>query len=207
LVATAVFSGLRLMELLGLRWCDLDYDAGYIRVRHQLGRYGRLKTLKTTAAERDVVLFPELASLLRRHEAASRFSQPNDFVFASATGTAFNCRNVEVRGFDAAVARAKLGAGRAAKPVFHDCRHTFASLLVSKALDLVFISRQLGHANPAMTLRVYTHLFDKANHADNMRNLLSAQFGGLLDGNVVETAPRNQAKPPVRRMPQLGAVG
>jgi hypothetical protein len=57
-----------------------------------------------------------------------------------------------------------------------------------------------------MTLRVYTLLFDKANHADNMRNLLSAQFGGLLDGNIVETAPRNQPKPPVRETPQLSAV-
>jgi integrase len=51
-------------------------------------------------------------------------------------------------GFDAAIVKTKLGLGRGTKPVFHDCRHTFASLLVSKGLDLVFISRQLGHATP-----------------------------------------------------------
>jgi integrase len=207
LIATAIFSGLRLMELLGLRWQDVDFEHGYFHVRYQLGRDGRLKSLKTSAGERDVVIFPELASLLRRHKAASRFSQPQDYVFASAVGTALNSRNVEVRGFDHAVTSAKLDQDRNSKPVFHDCRHTFASLLIAQGLDVVFISRQLGHSSPATTLRVYAHLFDKANHADGMRQVMSAQFGGILDGNALETTGRNGSKDDAHRMAQLSGVG
>jgi integrase len=205
-IATAVFSGLRLMELLGLRWQDVDFEHGYIHVRHQLGRDHKLKGLKTTAGAREVVLFPELAALLRRHKAALRFSQAHDYVFASAAGTPMNFRNVETRGFDKAVRDAGLNLHRDSKPVFHDCRHTFASLLIAQALDVVFISRQLGHSTPATTLRVYAHLFDKANHADGMRQVLSAQFGTLLDGNLVETTACNGAKHHRRDLAQLTAV-
>jgi integrase len=82
-----------------------------------------------------------------------------------------NWRNVETRGFDAAAAKLN-GAGRP-KPVMHDCRHSFASLLIAQGLDVVFISRQLGHANASTTLNVYADLFDKANHAARMRDALS----------------------------------
>jgi integrase len=206
LIATALFSGLRLMELIGLRWQDVDFDNGYIHVRNQLGRRGKLKSLKSDAAERDVVLFPELASLLRRHKAASRFSQPHHFVFASTTGTPLNWRNAETRGFDKAITNAGLTEGRDSKPVMHDCRHTFASLLIALGLDVVFISRQLGHSTPATTLRIYTHLFDRANHAAGMRQSLSAQFGRLLSGNAVETTSRNGTKHDIPEMAQPSAA-
>ena len=205
LIATALFSGLRLMELLGLRWQDVDLEHGYLRVRNQLGRDGKLKGLKTTAGGRDVVLFPELASFLRRHKAASRFSQPHHFVFTSATGTPLNHRNTETRGFDTAITSAGLDRDRNSKPVLHDCRHTFASLLIAQGLDVVFVSRQLGHSTPATTLRVYAHLFDKANHADGMRHVLSTEFGELLNGNLVETTPCNGTKHTLPEMAQLRA--
>jgi hypothetical protein len=64
--------------------------------------------------------------------------------------------------------------------VLANCRHTFASLLIAQGLDIVFISRQLGHANPATTLRIYAHLFDRVNHEARMRETLSATFGELL---------------------------
>ncbi len=155
---------------------------------------------------REVVLFPELASFLRQHKAASRFSLAHDYVFTSATGTPLNYRNVESRGFDHAVTTARLDLNHDTKPVLHDCRHTFASLLIAQGLDVVFISRRLGHASPATTLRVYAHLFDKANHANSMSDVLSAQFGTLLDGNLRETTPRNGTKHRTPKMAQLGAV-
>jgi integrase len=179
LIATALFSGLRLMELLALRWQDINLKQSEIHVRSQLRRKGGLKDLKTDAGRRDVVLMPELARLLRRHKAGSRYSQEHDYVFASETGTPLNWRNVEHRGFDHAIKQAKL-ARADGKPVLHDCRHTFASLLIAQGLDIVFISRQLGHANPATTLRIYAHLFDKRSHATRMRDALSRSYGNLF---------------------------
>src|SRR5262249_39010449 len=183
--------GLRLMELLGLRWCDVDREHGELHVRHQLGRTGALQKLKTNAGKRDVVLMPELAALLRRHEPASGHSKPEGFVFCSSLGRPPHPRNVQRRGMDKAVEKAKLEKGKRA-PTMHDLRHSFASLLIAQGLDVVFVSRQLGHANPATTLRVYASEFDRVRSAEAARSALSAQFGSLLDGNAVETAPRNQ---------------
>ena len=42
----------------------------------------------------------------------------------------------------------------------HSLRHGFASLLIANGLNVVYVSRQLGHANPTITLKVYAHLFD-----------------------------------------------
>ena len=65
--------------------------------------------------------------------------------------------------FRAAVKTAGLhGEGRLS---LHSLRHAFASLLISKRLNVVFVSRQLGHASPTITLDVYAHLFEQADHA------------------------------------------
>jgi hypothetical protein len=52
----------------------------------------------------------------------------------------------------------------------------------------------LRHANPATTLRVYASEFDRVRSAEAARGALSAQFGSLLDGNALETTPRNSAQ-------------
>lgn len=63
----------------------------------------------------------------------------------------------------------------------HAFRHTFASLLiVGLKLDPVMVAKQLGRSNPATTLSVYAHLFDRARHADETRDALDEQFGHLL---------------------------
>jgi len=69
LIATALFTGTRQGETLGLRWADVDFDAGLIRVRRQLGRDGTLAQPKTAQAVRDVLLIPSLARILREHKA------------------------------------------------------------------------------------------------------------------------------------------
>jgi integrase len=64
----------------------------------------------------------------------------------------------------------------------HDLRHTFAShLIVDLKLDVAQVSRILGHARPSITLDTYTHLFDQAAHAANIRQLMTESlFGRLL---------------------------
>jgi len=199
-LATAVFSGLRLMELLGLRWADVEFERGELHVRSQLSRKGTLVPLKTRSCKRDVVLMPELAAMLKRHRLASRHSRPEDFVFCGAAGRPLHFRNVQRRGMDEAVARARLEAGKR-DPTMHDLRHCFASLLIGQGLDVVFVSRQLGHANPATTLRVYASEFDKTRHADAVRAVLSEQFGNLL-----ETATRNQQQDPTSKTVVVASV-
>ncbi len=172
------------METLGCRWADVDFDAGLIRVRRQLPRQGELVALKSEAAEREITLTPELAALSKRHRLASRFKQPHDFVFASETGGPLGWRTAERRGmdaaFEAAVKAKRIPAGRA-KPVLHDARHTFGSLLIAAGEDVYSVSRQMGHANVSKTLDVYTGEIDRARNEAAQRAAMSARYGSLLE--------------------------
>ena len=181
LLATAVFTGLRLGELLGLVWADVDFEGGLIKVRKQLARTGERVEPKTTQALRDVVLMPALCRVLREHKLKTGYSQGTDFVFPSLTGTPLQARNLARRALGKALAQGELSADGKPGLRFHDLRHTFASLLIAERLDVVFVSRQLGHANPSITLSVYAHLFDRARHAERTRDALEASFGALLE--------------------------
>ncbi len=174
-IACGLFSGLRVSELLGLTWADLDFPRDVIRVRDQLGRDGKRRALKTAAARRDVVLMAQLATDLRRWRLASPFSGDRDLVFCSSTGRTVGHRHIAARGLEKAAHRAGLEG-----VTFHVLRHTFASILISQGHDPVFAARQLGHANPAITLKVYAHLFDAERHADRAREQLEAEYGGLF---------------------------
>lgn len=180
LLATAAFTGTRLGEVQGLLWREIDFEAGFVRVRQQLDRDGHRRDPKTAQAKRDIVLMPALAKLLKEHRIASPFSGPDDFVFASGRGTALAYRNIERRGLHAAAEAAGLNDGSRPRLRMHDLRHTFASLLIAQGADVVAVSRQLGHASPSITLNVYAHLFDQARHADRMRSEIERSFGGIL---------------------------
>lgn len=184
LLATAVFTGLRLGELLGLTWADLDLNAGLVRVRKQLDRTGERVRPKTPCAIRDVELMPALARALLAHR-ERRFAigqaRSEDFVFGTGQGTPLHYRNVGRRGLDAAVDRA--GLASAPRLRFHDLRHTFASLLIADGADVVFVSRKLGHASVKTTLDVYAHLFDAAEHGQRFRDALESAFGKVLESS------------------------
>ncbi|MBA2460731.1 MAG: tyrosine-type recombinase/integrase [Actinobacteria bacterium] len=93
-------------------------------------------------------------------------------------GTPLHYRNLSRRGLGGALERAGLGAERVR---FHDLRHTFASILIGQGENVVYASRQLGHASPDITLSVYAHLFDRAEHAARASDRLEAAFGNLVE--------------------------
>jgi integrase len=176
LVAVGIFSGLRFSEVLGLRWADVDFDGGFIRVRKQLGRDRRLADVKSDSGRRAVVLMPQLARLLREHRMASPYKAETDFVFPAPGGQGRDHRSTG-RAVERAVRRAGLGEGVS----FHGFRHGFASMLIVELrLDPVNVARQLGHADPAITLRTYWHEFARARDADVTRSELAERFGGWL---------------------------
>jgi integrase len=187
LLATALYSGMRLSELLGLTWGDLDLSEGLIQVRYQLSRAredraARRVRLKTAAAVREIPLLPQLAALLKQHKLASPHSRESDYVFCTALGTPLSARNVERRGLGRAADRAGLNPDELPRLRVHDLRHTFAShLIVDLSLDVAQVSKILGHARPSITLDTYTHLFDRAADAADIRERMAAsEFGALL---------------------------
>jgi integrase len=191
LLATAVFTGLRLGELLGLTWANVDFDGGVVRVRRQLDRNGNRVEPKTSHAIRDVVLMPALARTLRQHRLRSEYAQESDLVFSSRKGDGLD-HTVPRHALVRAMSDAKLARGDPPKLRFHDCRHTFASLLIASGGNVVFVSRQLGHGSPDITLRVYAHLFDAAEHAQRASAALEEGFAAVLDGNGMESSGGNR---------------
>ena len=124
LLATAILSGLRQGELLGLHWRDVDFDNQLIHVRTALDRKRRDVPPKTERAVRDVVLMPALAEALRQHKTETRFNHPDDYVFTTRTGTPHHAPHIGLRALKPALEKAGLQPVR-----WHDLRHTFASLL------------------------------------------------------------------------------
>jgi integrase len=98
--------------------------------------------------------------------------------------------------FTAAVKAKRLPAGRR-KPVMHDCRHTFGSMLIAEGRNVVYVQREMGHSSPATTLNVYAAEFNKAENADPATR---PNYGLLLAavGNLVETS-RSFSQPQARR--------
>jgi integrase len=188
LVATAIYTGLRISELLGLLWSDLDLDRGELHVKAQLSRARRgvpptRVPLKTAAAFRDVPLAPQLVARLREHRRTMSPLGEEAWVFHTAAGTPFGHRNVETRALNNAAELAGLDDGTWPRLRFHDLRHTFAShLIVDLRLDVAQVSRILGHAQMSTTLNVYTHLFDEVRHSHEIRSLLAqSAFAELPD--------------------------
>ena len=188
LVATALFTGMRISELLGLVWADIDIREGLIHVRGQLSRGGRGEpprrvAPKTPSAVRDIPLTPQLAGALREQPHRAARCGPNDWVFATSNGTPLGHRNAQRRALSRAARDAGLDDGDWPPLRFHDLRHVFAShLIVDLGLDVAQVSRILGHARLTITLDVYTHPFDTARHADEIRARMAAStFADLLD--------------------------
>lgn len=175
MIATGLFTGLRVMEVLGLTWGDIDFAGSEIRARYQLSRQGERVKLKTKAARRDIVLMDGLAKLLRRHRLAERFSADDDFVFQCSTPH----RPMTYKGALSAFRGACDDAGLA-DVTPHALRHTFASILIAQGRDVQFVSRQLGHSKTSTTWDTYIHLFEARRHAAEAREALDAEYGDML---------------------------
>jgi integrase len=125
--------------------------------------------------------FPQVRSTriareLKAHRLASPFAQEHDFVFCTSAGKPMSWSNVIRRGLHKAVANAKL---REPRPRFHDLRHTFASLLIGQGA-VVYVSRAMGHADLAVTLRVYSHLWAGREHGEHFRALLDTTLSAAV---------------------------
>ena len=162
---TAVSTGLRQAELLGLRWRDIDLDMLSLSVSQVLyKRRGvcQFKEPKTSHSRRRVAMTPKLALFLReyRAERESLYRQlgkeltPDDLVFA----------NVEGRPLDPSVLShdfARIAKRNGLEHVrFHDLRHTFASLMLLRGAKPKIISEALGHASVAFTMDTYSHIIE-----------------------------------------------
>lgn len=179
LYGVAVSTGLRLGELLAIRWSDLDEAAGTLAVRHTLDREtGRLADPKTSRSLRTLRL-PRVATAALRtqrpRQAADRLAagsrwRDNDYVFATHDGGPLDARNVLHR------LQADLAAAGLPRVTFHTFgRHGYASLMLEAGEELAVISRNLGHSSLGTTADIYLSILPAVQEraADRMDALLT----------------------------------
>jgi integrase len=179
LYVLAVTSGMRLGELLGLRWTDIEGDAHRLFVRRSLQRtrHGLVFVEPKTAKSRRTVMLTERAvTALRRHrqqQAEERLRlgpvwEDQELVFPNHTGGPQDPGAVS-NGFKGMLKRLGLLAIR-----FHDLRHTAASLLLSAGTHPKIVSEMLGHSTIVLTLDTYSHVVPvlHSEAADTMERLL-----------------------------------
>jgi integrase len=153
-------TGMRIGEATALQWRDLDFAKNYIIVRRNIPHHRQVETTKTEASQRRVDMSPELAAelkrrLLERKKQALAEGKPFDmeeWVFPTEDGTPVHYTNFLRRVWHKVQDIAKI---RRRTP--HDLRHSWASHMLAAGADLAYVSAQLGHANPSITLRIYSH--------------------------------------------------
>jgi len=165
--------GLRRGEACGLRWRNIEFDAGELRIDEARvpARKG-IATGKTKSGRSRSVRIPEFAlALLRQHRAAQAEQllklgvrlDDNGYVCARPDGSPINPMSLS------AWCRANLPIG------FHGLRHTHASLLLNSGASVKAVSSRLGHSSAALTLGIYAHVLPGADEgaARRIDDLLS----------------------------------
>jgi integrase len=144
-VRVAAYSGLRLGELLALRWRDVDWAGSALTISRSLSS-GVEGTTKTGHVRR-VPMADQAAGALNRLSQREDFISPDDYVFCNALGRPLDGSALRRR-----YKRARDAAGL--RPLrWHDLRHTFGSLLVAGGVDLVSVKDAMGHSQLTTTSR------------------------------------------------------
>jgi integrase len=154
LFLTAGFTGLRMGELLALRWRDVDFPGSTIRVRSSY-YLGQLTTPKSGKV-RAVPMAPDVATALAQLGRREHWLGDDDLVFVGATGSYLDGSALRRR-YKSAVAAGGLRPLR-----FHDLRHTFGTRMIAKA-DIRRVQEWMGHADIQTTMRYLHH----APHAED----------------------------------------
>ena len=165
MVRVSAYAGLRLGELLALRWHDVDFARRKIVVSRAMS--DGIETTTKSDRVRQVPLVVNAAAALDRISRREHFTAPDDLVCASVIG-----RHIDGSALRRRYHRAQAAAG--VDPLrWHDLRHTFGSLLAAGGVDLVSIQAAMGHSALATTGR-YLHARDASDQADRF----SRAFGG-----------------------------
>ncbi|MCO6180272.1 site-specific integrase [Ciceribacter sp. RN22] len=198
LILTAAFCGLRASELRGLRWEDVDFDKGRIRVHQRADRFNDIGRPKSETSERAVPAPPMVMNALREWKLACPKRDTGkidehgqkimafELVFPNGQGKVEQLNNILRRGLHPAwiAAGVTIDTGEVdekGKPVhapkytgMHCLRHFFASWCINRkedgglGLTPKIVQERMGHSTIALTMDRYSHLFPKDDEGDEM---------------------------------------
>mgnify|MGYP000898447768 CR=1 FL=1 len=198
LFLTAIMTGARQGELLGLKWQDVDFQKKQISINRTFNM-GRFFTPKTKQSVRKIDIAPILVKELaawkllqntirlekekdeKKPETQNKDKKNYDLIFPNEEDEPMNYSNMVNRYYKPALKAAEIPKIR-----FHDLRHTYASLLLAQGENIKYVQNQLGHSSPTVTLNVYAHLMKKENQEAACR-LENTIFEGTGQNLVTET--------------------
>lgn len=173
----AIYIGMRMGEILGLRWKDIDFNNKTIHIVQTLVRIGGgfdFQEPKTKNSKRQITITDDVIEELKKHKEQQKTE--SELVVTTSLGTPYSPRNLQ-RNFNMFIDRAKVTKIR-----FHDLRHTHATLLLKLGENPKIVSERLGHSKITVTLDTYSHVLP------DMQKQASENFSNLLRGqNVVKT--------------------
>lgn len=187
----ALFTGMRMGEILALSWDCINFDSGTIRIRRQLHQraggyeYGSLKNDKP----RSICLAQEVLDVMKEQRAEQRrwkllagasWQNTENLVFTNEIG-AHLCPNTVRNNLQRITDSIGIEGFR-----FHDLRHSYASASLSMGIDMKTLQQNMGHHTAAFTMEVYGHCTDEMQRSGASRmGRYIQEVSGL---NAVETA-------------------
>lgn len=175
----AIMTAMRKGEILGLRWKDIDFKKKQLTVKQVLSQDAKsfISGAKTKASNRTIDLSNSTLEVLKAQKAkieqqksilGNGYNSDHDLVIATQIGTPVDSSNLRKRIFSPLIEKADVPKIR-----IHDLRHTSASLLFNKGVNIKVISERLGHSSISITLQTYSHILptmqrDAADILDDM---------------------------------------
>ena len=177
MIHLAVLTGMRLGELRGLLWEDVDFPNQMIHVRRSIDQFRNFGPPKTPAGVRDIPMAPTVLRVLKEWRLASRKNEIG-LVFCNLKRLPLHQTSIYLGRWYPLMEKVGLvdQDGRP-KYRFHALRHVAASLLIEQGEQPKVIQEIMGHASITMTYDTYGHLFDKGNAG---RDALAAIDKSLL---------------------------
>lgn len=158
--SVALFTGMRIGEILALTWENVNLDEKYIMVKQIIDNYGKLKKrTKSKSSTRMIMISDALVEDLRLQKEAQEiemehYKYSTNLVISTKKGNPFVPANISCKDFVTEIEQVpdlkKIG--------FHDLRHTHASLLMAKEIPAKVVQERLGHSSISITLDIYSHV-------------------------------------------------
>lgn len=171
IVSLSLGTGMRRGEICGLAWRAIELDKAIVRVERSMEETAaglRFKPPKSRAGRRTVSLPANVVEVLRDHRRQQMQTRlllgqgragADDLVFTLADGSPYPPDKLSRDWLRITISR------KLPRVMFHSLRHSHVSALIAGGLDVVAVSRRIGHASPAVTLAVYAHLFGSKDDA------------------------------------------
>lgn len=168
-----VSTGMRPGEIVALKWSDIDFEKKFIQINKTVVR-GNEGDAKTYSSNRFVDILPQAEQYLQKQ---FDLTGNQEFVFLSSFNKQFYSHDVIGVNFKKILQKSGVEVRK-----LYNLRHTFASQMISKGADIVWVSKMLGHKDVSITLKIYTKFIQED---DDMRFKKIEKMGTIL--GTIET--------------------